>query len=497
MFKEDVRIPFSNSKERKIVIKYLENNWYTELNPYRKYNSHWEMTTFRRKFSTAYVWWEKLELDFKTWKEIIINPKKMRTIIEGATVKETADIKAKELQWVIYKTENGNFWTIKDDSVIWFKENWDILKIEPLKNFDPDWLAKNCKRVRADASIYKRLSSLEVTEIETPKNLTPISSIKDFPVFLDESDFSFVVQIEWKFINIWDKEAVDKLKVNFSSLEKLKLEVETIPDDTYSLGERVMLYWPTGTGKTYDFLTVANDLLKKKEISDYDIVTVTDWFEDIDFLAHIVPQESGGIKYAEKKVVDLLRRASKGEKVAILIDEVNRGSKSFLNFLLKMLDAVNGTTYVIDNFIADEKIIIPIENILFFGTMNLWGKYVWTSTLDEALFDRYNVVKYKGYNLDVEKEMIKNFWDYKREVTQIVKYVRSAHKDGDIRAPISTRGIKIWAEAYINTDKSKPALAHSFRRTLLYRILNVDDFWNPNQEEEAIVLKKFKDLGIL
>ena len=59
------------------------------------------------------------------------------------------------------------------------------------------------------------------------------------------------------------------------------------------------------------------------KIDAYDITTITEGFEDIDFLAHIVPTAKG-ITYVENKIVTLLREAANGKKVAILLDELNR-----------------------------------------------------------------------------------------------------------------------------------------------------------------------------
>ncbi len=258
-----------------------------------------------------------------------------------------------------------------------------------------------------------------------------------------------------------------------------------------------MLYWPTGTGKTFEFLQTANAMKTAGELDDFDIVTVTDGFEDIDFLAHIVPTENG-ITYVENKIVTLLRDASQWKRVAILIDELNRGSKSLLNLILKLLDPVDGSTYVLNNFVKNETIVIPMANIMFFATMNLGGKYVGTNVLDEALFDRFNIVQYKGYSEPVEDQMLNAFGAYKAQVKEIVQYVRvELHKEGEIRAPISTRGVKMWAEAFVNSGCERQDVLATFNRVLLHRLISVDDYGNPNDEEVGLILNKFRSLSLM
>ena len=53
----------------------------------------------------------------------------------------------------------------------------------------------------------------------------------------------------------------------------------------------------------------------------------------------------------------------------------------------------------------------------------------------------------------------------------------------------------MWAEAFCNTPRSKPDMFGSFTRTILHRLISVDDYGNPNDEEAALIIKKFKDLG--
>lgn len=162
-----------------------------------------------------------------------------------------------------------------------------------------------------------------------------------------------------------------------------------------------------------------------------------------------------------------------------------------------MLDAVDGKTYTLNNFVKNESIVVPIENVLFFATMNLGSKYVGTTALDEALLDRFNVVQFKGYDEKVEEEILKKgFGKNKTAVKKMVKYVRDQNSAGYIRSPISTRGVKMWAEAFMNSDGSDDALIDTFRSSLLFRLISVNDIGIPNSEEQMIIEKKLNELFI-
>jgi MoxR-like ATPase len=146
------------------------------------------------------------------------------------------------------------------------------------------------------------------------------------------------------------------------------------------------------------------------------------------------------MRYVEREVITKLREASQGKKMVLCLDELNRGSRSFMNFILTMLDGVEDNAYVINNHVKDEKIIIPCENLLVFATMNNGSKYTGTSVMDEALLDRFSHVRYVGYNELNEKIIIEEAFDgYVKEVSEIIQKIRSLNKTNDIRSSISTR----------------------------------------------------------
>lgn len=332
------------------------------------------------------------------------------------------------------------------------------------------------------------------------KQTLSVAKVGWMEIFIDQEDEKLFTVIDWKNVSI-TPESIAVIKKDLSTAKKLvvKFSEEVAELPKFKLSDRVLLIWPTWTGKTHEFHAVANGMRERGEIDFIEKITITEGFEDIDFLSYIVPQESGWIKYQEREVITTLREAVKGKKVALCLDELNRGSRSFMNFILTLLDWVEGDNYVLNNFIKDEKLIIPIDNVLVFATMNMGSKYTWTSALDEALMDRFSHVNYVNYKLDNEESLIVSwFWKpLTKTVKEIVKYVRGLHAAWEIRSSISTRGVKVWASAYLNSLKTKGDLRRTFESTLLYRLVNMDDYGNPLKEDIMIIMKKFKELGFM
>lgn len=389
----------------------------------------------------------------------------------------------------IFQTTEGNFLIQNPDNTFIKLNNFAM----PFSGTEEEF-GKQSKRIRAGSSLHTKIHEVLSQMSEKKARLSQVDTIKGFPVYISKEDFKFYIEINWD-LQPFSEELAKSLRTATRDMEKIKIDLAPVSMG-YTLGDRVMLYWPTGTGKTFEFLQNARAMQSGGQIDDYHIITVTDGFEDIDFLAHIVPTEKG-IQYVENSIITILREASEGKKVAILIDELNRGSKSLLNLILKLLDPVDGATYVLNNFVKNETIVIPMWNVMFFATMNLWGKYVGTNVLDEALFDRFNIVQYKGYSAPVEDAMFGAFGTFKAHAKEIVEHIRTdLHKEGEIRAPISTRGVKMWGETFLNSSRSKEDVLASFQRSILHRLISVDDYGNPNEEEVALILNKFRSLWL-
>ncbi len=396
----------------------------------------------------------------------------------------------------VYKLVDGNYKVTSADEVYYLTEVEGSL-VEHCYNSELETPSAS-QWVTWRSAIHAGIIAFDIDRMMKKNNYKKLEDIGNFSLWVSTTDYSLSIKIDDEMLPVTG-ELVENLKRSLSKAEKVKLEIATSKTKAKKVefGNRVFMYWPTGTGKTYDFLQTAGELVKEWKLSpdNIEICTITDGLEDSDLFYHIIFWDP--IKYQENRIVTLFRKAAAGEKVAILLDELNRWGKSLLNAVLKMLDAVDGKTYCLYYSPNNENIIVPIENVLFFATVNLGSKYVGTSVLDEALCDRFNIVQFKWYDAEVEASIAKTwFKTLDKKVLELVEFVRDVSRNWDVRSPISTRWLKMWAEAFVNTDWSIDSLVSSFNDTLMFRIVGVDDIGMPLSEHKIMVEKKINDLFI-
>ncbi len=383
-----------------------------------------------------------------------------------------------------------------------FNLKWEIV------NITTPWVQG--KALRKDSSLYEFINDYyawivgakdtnPTPTLEPEAEKYPIAWVNGIELFVDPKIMAIHMNIWGKIVPATEDMFIS-LKENLSKVKKLSTEFqnELSESDVFKLGDRVLLSWPTWSGKTHLYHATAKKMMDEGKVENIEKITITEGFEDLDFLVYILPDPVKGMRYVEREVITKLREASQGKKMVLCLDELNRGSRSFMNFILTMLDGVEDDNYVINNHVKDEKIVIPCENLLVFATMNVGSKYTWTSTLDEALLDRFSHVRYIGYNTANEEVIIdKAFIWFEKNVKEIIEKLRDMSNKNDTRASISTRWIKNWANAFINTPKSKKDLVSTFTDSVLYKIVNMDEFGKPNDDDIKLVMREFHNRGLI
>lgn len=296
-------------------------------------------------------------------------------------------------------------------------------------------------------------------------------------------------------------------------------EDKRLPEDNSSLqsifqaGFSVLLYGPTGSGKTFG---VVMDHLKTLErTGERDgivLIPCSDGMEDYDLLSKPVPigphekiriLDELGIEFPEIPESDLsrligdwsrvegplraaFRRATAGERIAVVFDELNRASNSARNLILKAIDPVLGH-YELHDFTSGEIFRVPLSSLQFSATCNLGGAYSQTQELDESLLDRFQAVQFLDYNTSLEKKILMKEGLPTEKADQLIDVavaLREAYKMGHLSAPLSTRHLKNWGRA-ISRGGDPAAVARSL---WVDRLIAHDRHGFPDEEQVRAIL---------
>jgi len=200
---------------------------------------------------------------------------------------------------------------------------------------------------------------------------------------------------------------------------------------------KILLYGPTGTGKTHAIVSLCEKLKDDGKILDYVLFTGASGMEDVDILGKFIPTRDG-LEFSVSELVKVLEKAKHG-KVAIIVDEVNRIPPKTLNIFVPLLDEKSGKIRI-NNFVKNEIIEIPVQNVIFFFAAN-FGNYSGTYDLDSALLNRMDIVLEVDYQEELEDKIMSSLPpDTKQTLESTVSFLRSLFKKGLIE-PLSTRDV--------------------------------------------------------
>lgn len=91
-------------------------------------------------------------------------------------------------------------------------------------------------------------------------------------------------------------------------------------------------------------------------------------------------------------------------------------------------------------------------------------------------------------------QLFDSFGKFSNKVKELVEYMRQLFTDNAIKRPISSRSLKIRAEEFINTAQKAEDVFNSFEKTVLYRLVSVDNYGFPTQQDVGVLVSKFVDL---
>jgi len=266
----------------------------------------------------------------------------------------------------------------------------------------------------------------------------------------------------------------------------VKKEVEINPKSTegkiklgIKLSKSILVYGPTGSGKTYSILKA----VKEEGIPLYTI-NISNGLEDVDLLQKLIPDPTTGKwQRIEGELVRAFRHAQK-EKVVILLEEITRSSKSLRNLILKAMDKKDGC-YTLHDFTSAEYLQVPAQNIVWIATANLGSSYGDTSELDPALMRRFAITVFMDYDTEKEEKILTEIVGetLAKRMVEFAKKIRENYLSGRLPYPLDTGSLVEWAE--LTKEIEDPILAAEM--SFLYRIVERDTFGYPEHGQlEAI-----------
>mgnify|MGYP001772920377 CR=1 FL=1 len=251
----------------------------------------------------------------------------------------------------------------------------------------------------------------------------------------------------------------------------------------------VLLYGITGSGKTHSVLSFVRELQEKEDVGFYQI-NMSSGMEDVDLLAKLIPDTTTGKwQIIDGELTKAFKEAQE-KQVVILIEELTRSSKSSRNLLLKCMDAVAGH-YELQNFVTGERIKVPVDNVWWIATANIG--YSDTEGLDPALARRFQLTKFISYNVVKEREIVNEILGDEKETEKVMKMVevlRKAYTSGSIAYPIDTGTLKTFC--VILKELKDPLI--SAETTFTYRIVDVDNFGMPSEEQVNLIKDVIKSI---
>ncbi|MGC8529983.1 MAG: AAA family ATPase [Leptospirillia bacterium] len=280
----------------------------------------------------------------------------------------------------------------------------------------------------------------------------------------------------------------------------------------FEKGFSVLLYGPTGSGKTFSIVIEHLQSLKNEgRIDQIVMIPCSDGMEDYDLLSKPIPigpqekmrmmmtlsreysdvplsviaQTLGDWTRVEGPLKRVFRLAHEGERIAVVFDELNRASRAARNLILKAIDPVL-EHYELHDFITGDVISVPLDRIQFCATSNIGASYSQTHDLDESLLDRFQSIVFVDYNTELEREIFKKQGlppPIAQSIMNVAATLREAYKQGHLSAPLSTRHIKNWGQSIL--DGADPISAA--RGLWLNRLISHDQHGYPDEEQlEAI-----------
>ncbi len=216
-------------------------------------------------------------------------------------------------------------------------------------------------------------------------------------------------------INSITSEIIQEIEQLYYYVQEGYLEIMNQPADInklfkrYAFKKHVLIEGEKGSGKTY----LIHNWCEKVGIQEV-FLGGHEQLESIDFLGHYIQNRDGSFLWKDGALTEAFRVAASGKRVVLIIDEILRIPKRELNILIYSLIAWNNN-YILrtgramgekDGVASEETIYAPKGKLWVVGTTNVGAGYA-VEEIDEALADRFRIIRKDSTRAEMEKILIK------------------------------------------------------------------------------------------
>jgi len=380
-------------------------------------------------------------------------------------------------------TKIGSFTTAPKKEILFIDRNGSLIKSR--------WFEIGLEGYTAQAAssfIEKSLADLPEEKHEKIKEILTATRAKTTYVKMTEEISKPEI---WEYINeiIESSQGAFDEALSFISTTTFVKEND-IDFNKYAFKKHIMLVGPKGSSKTHGMWQYALSL-ENVNIIDQDM---NEGLEASDLLGMLIPTKDGTLEWMDGSLSEAFRKASKGEKVILIYDEILRMPQRELSILVGSLVPKNGKLRLRTNRMISSGDGMYVTEILECDPSNLWvmaasniGAGYSVDSMDEAFADRFRIFR-RSSTIELVKHIVfeyfkpKSFSDgLRKAMVQLWEDFQNLKASGKLNREFSIRHI---SEVLGMAEEDKDVF--SLLTDLEYTVLSINSSGMVNDHERAL-----------